>query len=121
MECRLVIYIRPGIVGYGLTTYIRLRNEFCNAKNSYNKILSRSNSLLNFQTFHSCVCTQTLQEHSHLSSPHELPPRTTTTDHISTSCFYFMIIHSRTPTSRNVLLMFRPSFLILKSYAAKES
>jgi hypothetical protein len=121
VECRLVTYIRPGIVGYGLTTYIRLRNEFCNTENGYNKIVSGLNSLPNFQMFHSCVCTQTLQEHSYLSSPHEPPPRTTTTDHISTSCFYFMIIHSRTPTSRNVLFMFRPSFLILKRYATKES
>ena len=40
MECGLVIYIQPGTVGYGLTTYILLRDEFCNTESSYNDILS---------------------------------------------------------------------------------
>ena len=62
----MVNYIRPGTVGYGLTTYIRLRDEFCNTENGYNKILSGLNSLLNFQMIHSCMHTQMLQEHSHL-------------------------------------------------------
>ena len=52
MEYRLVTYIQPGIVGHRLTTYIRLRNEFCNTENGYNKIMSGLNPLLNFQMFH---------------------------------------------------------------------
>jgi hypothetical protein len=48
VEYRLVIYIQPGIVGHRLTTYIQLRNEFCNTENGYNKILSGLNPLLIF-------------------------------------------------------------------------
>ena len=48
MECRLVIYIRPGIGGYRLTTYIRLRDEFCNTESSYDEIMSGLLSYLIF-------------------------------------------------------------------------
>ena len=66
MECRLVIYIRPGTGRYGLTTHIRLRNEFCNTESSYDENMSGLHSYLIFPNTSFMCAYSTLHEHLHL-------------------------------------------------------
>ena len=72
VECRLIIYIRPGTGGYRLTTYIRLRNEFCNTESSYDEIMSGLHSYLIFPNI-SFMCAYSNVVRTFAPTPPRLP------------------------------------------------